>query len=272
MIAVLAVTLVLKSTPIPVPDFPFLVVIKITPLEPLYPYNADAALPFNTEIEAISSGLKEDIPSPLSTPPYLPAFPCCALSIGIPSTTYKGWLDPEAEVAPRIITRLEPDGPEAGAETFTPATLPCNAFPKFTSLVLVKSSPFTSPTAYPNAFFCFFTPNEVITISFNSIVPIANKTVILFSFSATSTVFEMNPTEDTVSVTFPEGIITANFPSESVIVLMDFPFTFTVAETIPLFPASATTPVTDRFCAIAPKQLSITNPNTAKIRFISNLF
>ena len=100
----------------------------------------------------------------------------------------------------------------------------------------------------------------------------ANTTVILFSLSATSTDFEVNPIDDTVNVTLPEGTMTAKFPSESVIVLIVLPFTFTVAETIPLFPASATTPVMDRFCAIAPKQLSITNPNTAKICFISNCF
>ncbi|MNE02995.1 hypothetical protein D3C80_954810 [compost metagenome] len=95
----------------------------------------------------MSSGLKEDIPSPLSAPPHIPAFPCCVLSIGIPSTTYKGWFNPDAEVAPRITTRLDPDGPVTGAETFTPAILPCKAFPKLISLFFVRSSPFNSPTA-----------------------------------------------------------------------------------------------------------------------------
>ncbi len=71
---------------------PDLVVITITPLLALLPYNAAAEGPFKTVIEAISSGLRFEIPSGCVVPPVsISGFPSVdPLLNGTPSTTYKG--------------------------------------------------------------------------------------------------------------------------------------------------------------------------------------
>ncbi len=51
-------------TPTPLLPFPDLVVISITPFNARDPYNAEALAPFNTVIEATSSGLIAAAPFP----------------------------------------------------------------------------------------------------------------------------------------------------------------------------------------------------------------
>ena len=59
-------TFELTEIPKPAPLVPFLVVINITPLAALEPYNAAAFGPFNTEIDSISAGLISVIPPPVT--------------------------------------------------------------------------------------------------------------------------------------------------------------------------------------------------------------
>ena len=137
----LKVKLLLNSMFTGLPFFPDLVVIKIAPLPPRYPYNADAAAPFNTCMLSISSGLMLLNPSPISIPPHVPADPKFWLLKGTPSTTYSGMLLPVREAFPRMITREEPPVPVELPPTLTPATLPERALPRFGSRAIVKSSP-----------------------------------------------------------------------------------------------------------------------------------
>ena len=57
------------------PALPLLVVITITPLPALKPYNAAALGPLRTVTDSISSGLISAAPFGKSTPPPEPAFP-----------------------------------------------------------------------------------------------------------------------------------------------------------------------------------------------------
>ena len=45
---------------------------------------------------------------------------------GTLSITYRGWLSPRNELAPRIVTELAAPGAAIDEVTFSPATLPCN--------------------------------------------------------------------------------------------------------------------------------------------------
>ena len=163
------VVLLLISTPSPFWARPFLVVIRITPLDARTPYRAAAGPPFRTLMDSMSSGLMPPIPSPRSTFMPLPSGavppPGMLLSIGIPLMTYKGWLLPLSEPLPRIIMRLEPPGPVAMPVAFTPAILPVRALATLFSRACVNSLPFTSVTAYDRAFFSFEMPNAVTTTS-----------------------------------------------------------------------------------------------------------
>src|SRR4030042_1106935 len=89
------------------PPFPDFVVITITPLLALAPYKAAALAPLRTEIEAISSGARFDIPP-----------------IGIPSITYRGWLLPAMGRFPLISPFASAPTPVLAVVTETPATLP----------------------------------------------------------------------------------------------------------------------------------------------------
>ena len=131
------------------PSFPFLVVIKITPLAALLPYNAAAEGPLKTERLSISSGLKSAIPSVPALPsPIIPlsVFPILVLNKGIPSTTYKALLSPSIDFAPRITTRVAPPTPLALLFIFTPAILPFSEFTKLASFTVVSASPLTCCT------------------------------------------------------------------------------------------------------------------------------
>src|ERR1700761_5848816 len=125
---------------------PLLVVIKITPALPRYPYNADAAAPFSTDIVSMSSGFKLPIASPISA--WLsycdPGALLGLFSIGTPLITYNGWLVCVKLDTPRIITFDDEPGPPAVGLTFKPATLPSRSFITLGSLAWVSSSPFTS--------------------------------------------------------------------------------------------------------------------------------
>src|SRR5690606_3424031 len=100
------------------PDF---VVIMITPSFARNPYNAAAAAPFKTVIEAISSGLILCKPPPSSD---LACPVSVVLLMGIPLTTMRGELSPPNDDCPRIRILDEPPGPLAGGEMLTPASLP----------------------------------------------------------------------------------------------------------------------------------------------------
>ena len=94
-------------------------------------------------MEATSSGFILEIPSPPSFPPHSPAAPLLLLPIGIPSTTYKGWLLPLKELAPLITTLELPAAPVAFVVIFTPAILPCKLFIALVVFTLDISSPLT---------------------------------------------------------------------------------------------------------------------------------
>src|SRR5882757_3103728 len=124
------------------PTLPFLVVIRITPFCAWLPYNAAAEAPSRTDMLAMSSGFRLEIPSPPSgVPPKVP--PGCPLALevlvmGIPSITYKGWLLPLADRLPRRITLAEPPTPEALGEMVRPATLPLRLFIRLSVFTLVS--------------------------------------------------------------------------------------------------------------------------------------
>ena len=97
--------------------------------------------------------------APPSTPPVL--------SIGTPSTTYKGSFDPVKELPPRIVTFDEPPAPLPLDDIFNPETWPLNASNGFTLEKAERLFPSTLLTAYPNAFLSLFIPNAVTTTSSN---------------------------------------------------------------------------------------------------------
>src|SRR5690606_35622626 len=157
--------------PIPDPVPLFLVLIMITPSLALDPYKAEAAAPFNTVIDTISSGLIVLKPSPLSEVRLLPLSdvsplaPKLVLSIGTPLTTIKGELCPPKEDCPRIRILLVPAGPDPKEVILTPANLPCKAFIKLEERLTVISSVSTVAVAYPNVLASLFIPRAVIITS-----------------------------------------------------------------------------------------------------------
>src|SRR5262249_6600122 len=106
------------------------------------PYNEAAVGPFNTVYDSISSGL---------------IFHVSEL-IGIPSTTYRLISFPLNKTVG--LRRSSADGP-----TDKPATLPVRPVMGLASLALVRSSPFTSCTAYPSFLTSFLIPKAVTTTS-----------------------------------------------------------------------------------------------------------
>ena len=152
------------------PSLPFLVLIRITPLAALLPYNAAADGPLSTEIDSISSGLKSAIPSVPALPsPMIPlSEPMLLLNNGIPSTTYNALLLPSSDLAPRITTRVEPPTPLPLLLIVTPAILPLSEFTKLASLTRVNSSLFTCCTLYDRAFSARLIPRAVTTTSLSS--------------------------------------------------------------------------------------------------------
>ena len=132
------------ETPIPSPLRPFLVVIRITPLEAREPYKAVAAAPFNTDIDSKSSAFRFFRSLPQSCP--APVF-VTSLSMIIPSITKIGWLLPPKEVLPRMMIRCEDCGPELPMLICTPATLPCKPLIGLGEFTLAISSPFSSVMA-----------------------------------------------------------------------------------------------------------------------------
>src|SRR5690606_3481139 len=104
---------------------------------------ADAAAPFKTVIDSMSSGLILLRPSPPSEVLLLPRSevsplaPKLVLSIWTPLTTTKGEFWPPNDDCPRMRILLVPAGPEPNWEMFTPAILPCKAFMKFEDLFTV---------------------------------------------------------------------------------------------------------------------------------------
>ena len=96
-----------------------------TPLAARLPYKAVAAAPFKIVMFATSSGLIALAPFPKSYPLFKPSVEYTVeLFKGTPSTTYSGWLVPESELTPRIMTELEAPGSDEVLEICTPAILP----------------------------------------------------------------------------------------------------------------------------------------------------
>src|SRR5689334_16465357 len=94
---------------------------------------------------SISSGLRSLPRLPKSTlERVLPPPRILELSIGIPSTTRRAWLDPVMEEPPRITMRLDEPGAPAVEVIFTPDTLPCNAFRALVLCPLVRSELLTT--------------------------------------------------------------------------------------------------------------------------------
>jgi len=146
-------------------DEAFFVVIMMTPLPACEPYRADAAGPFSTEMFSMSSGLMLEMPSPKSYPPSLFALPKLVLSMGIPSTTYSGWLFPVSIELPRISTREEPLGPPAVWLMIRPGSRPASELMTFSSRTFSNASPLMSPTEYPSDLRSRVMPSAVTTTS-----------------------------------------------------------------------------------------------------------
>ena len=123
-----------------------MVVIKIAPFAALDPYKAAAAGPFKIDTFSMSSWLMSTALFELDTP-VCKAFVPPPLSIGTPSITKSGWLEPVKVVKPLIkIAEDDPTIPFDEA-TRTPATLPANAFTGLVVLPTVNSSAVTDATA-----------------------------------------------------------------------------------------------------------------------------
>lgn len=124
----------------------FLVVIRMTPLAALLPYNAAEAAPVSTEIFSTSSGLSMAIPESSSAAIVKPEACGAAkerLGIGIPSTTYKALLFCVMEVVPRRTTLDSAPTPDAEDLISTPAILPERLLRMFPCPPLTISAPLT---------------------------------------------------------------------------------------------------------------------------------
>ena len=87
-----------------------------------------------------------------------------SLLIGIPSTTYSGWLFPSIDEYPLIITLADP--PIVPLFFIcAPATWPDNELIKFTSFIVARLSPSIVWVAYPRDFLSLEIPKAVTTTS-----------------------------------------------------------------------------------------------------------
>src|SRR6186997_1293063 len=102
------------------PAFPFFVVIMMTPLAALDPYNAVPEAPLRTVTDSMSSGLMSLTLLPKSKPPFKSSVPTTPLLTGTPSTTNRGWFEPLNEEKPRMMIREEAPGDPEADVIFTP--------------------------------------------------------------------------------------------------------------------------------------------------------
>ena len=225
------------------PDLPFLVVIIITPLAARLPYSADAAGPFNTFIDSMSSGLMLLAPSlPLVAPKSLVAWPCTVLSTGTPSITKRALLLPPIERFPRIITRVAEPGPDAPCVMTIPATLPESVFTKLASRTSVRALPSIFWVEYVSDLADLSIPNAVTTTSLSVRVSAAKSAVMLEVAELKATSLFINPTDESTKV--PEaGTLSLNLPSPSVVVPLVLPLSNTFTPGRACCASSRTVPV-----------------------------
>ena len=139
----------------------------MTPLEALDPYIADAAAPFSTSIDSISSMfmsaiLLEDSGWPRSLVSRPPESNVRVLT-GLPSTITKGSCPPEIVPVPRILKKaLVPASPLV-LRTSKPETFPLNADTKLTSGESSTCSFLTDSIDTPNFFVSCLIPTPVTT-------------------------------------------------------------------------------------------------------------
>src|SRR5690606_38061931 len=118
-----------------------LVVIRITPLAALEPYKAEAAPPFNTDMEAMSSGFMSPKPLPISAVGFQKSLLAAPVKLakGTPSTTIRGWLSPVRELKPLRIIFDEAAGLLLLFMICKPETFPTKAFAMLFSLASTRS-------------------------------------------------------------------------------------------------------------------------------------
>ena len=184
---------------------PVFVVIKITPLEALAPYNADADCPFSTVMDSTSSGFRLPMPSPASPPPHSPALPRWVLSIGIPLITKRGAPEPFILGFPLRRSFTVPWGPELVPATFKPATRPARELPTLVSLATLNASLLTVVTAYPSFLDCFEMPSAVTTTSCNWVASAVSETATFACDALTATSVALKPTEEICRTILPAG-------------------------------------------------------------------
>ena len=147
-----------------------MVVIIIAPFDASEPYKAAAAAPLRTVIDSISSGLKS-LPRDEKSKERLAytsalAKPDAALNeelfIGIPSTTYNGWLFPEIDVRLLNVTVVEAPGAPPLETTSIPETLPCKAVMKLSRPESMMSAALTFCTDEPTDRATRFIPNSAV--------------------------------------------------------------------------------------------------------------
>ena len=112
--------------------------------------------------------------------------------MGIPSTTYNGWLLPEIEVMLLSVTVVEEPGAPPLDDTFMPDTRPCNAEMKLSRPDSMMSAAFTFCTDEPTDRATRFIPNSaVISTSPNTLA--SSSSVIVSGPLPISTVFVLYP-------------------------------------------------------------------------------
>src|SRR5690242_5566337 len=147
----------------------------IAPFEASDPYNAAAAAPFNTVIDAISSGLKSfprEEKSSLRTEKSSPPVKMGSndeLFIGTPSTTYKGWLLPEIEVRFLNTIVVEEPGAPPDEVTLRPETFPCKAVLRLSNPDSAIFLPLTVCASDPTLLANLFMPNSAVIFTSPSV-------------------------------------------------------------------------------------------------------
>ena len=206
------------------PNCAFLVLITITPFEPLFPYSAIAAASFKTEVDSISFGF---IDLKLS------------LLDGKPSITYKGSELPVMVPTPLIITVDLAPGWPVEAVILTPANWPWSVFITFAfglfSIVLLE-------TVASDTTACFFvTVLYPCTTTSLRLTPLWSLTLIWLEVP-TVALESFIPTNENIR-TSPTLALIAYLPSKSVWTPFFVPLTITLTPGTGPVP-SETTPET----------------------------
>ena len=153
----------------------------------------------------------------LSTPAVPLPKPPEELSIGTPSTTKSGELEPLIDVLPRILMFEDAPGEPDELTTDTPATLELRAFTMLVSRAFTMSSASTFCTEYPNALLFCSIPTAVTTIS-ESCCTSSDMATSITDLAPISIASVVNPTKEKTRLPPSEGTDSLKLPSTSVMV------------------------------------------------------